>query len=71
MTHPAIRDLFQSAAKEPAFQSLLQQLTRGDDGPYSVSGLTPAAKALYLALLYQAIERPLLVIVDGSKEAET
>jgi transcription-repair coupling factor (superfamily II helicase) len=71
VTHPAIRDLFQSAAKEPAFQTLLQQLTRGEEGPHSVSGLAPTAKALYLALLYQATERPLLVIVDGSKEAET
>lgn len=70
MTHPAIRDLFQSVAKQQAFQSLLQQLTRGEAGPYSLSGLVPTAKALYIVLLYQATERPLLVIVDGSKEAE-
>ena len=71
MTHPAIRDLFQTVAKQQTFQALLQQLTRGDAGPYSLSGLVPTAKALYLALLYQATERPLLVIVDGSKEAES
>jgi transcription-repair coupling factor (superfamily II helicase) len=70
VTHPAIRDLFQTVAKEQTFQALLQQLTRGERGPYSLSGLAPTAKALYLALLYQATERPLLVIVDGSKEAE-
>ena len=70
MTHPAIRDLFQSAAKQPAFQLLLQQLTRGETGPYNISGLVTTAKALYLVLLYQATDHPVLVIVDGSKEAE-
>ncbi len=29
------------------------------------------AKALYLALLYQATEQPIFVLVDGNKEAET
>jgi transcription-repair coupling factor (superfamily II helicase) len=70
VTHPAIRDLFQSSAKQSAFQALLQQLTRGEPGQYNISGLVSTAKALYLALLYQSTERPLLVIVDGSKEAE-
>ena len=71
MTHPAIRELFQSAAKQHSFQSLLQHLTRGETGTFSLSGLTPSAKALYLALLYQSTDRPLLVLVDGNKEAET
>ena len=70
VTHPAIRELFQSAAKQPAFQLLLQQLTRGETGPYNISGLVTTAKALYLVLLYQATDHPVLVIVDGSKEAE-
>jgi transcription-repair coupling factor (superfamily II helicase) len=69
--HPAIRELFQSAAKQHAFQTLLQHLTHGDSGTFSISGLTPTAKALYLALLYQATDRPLLILVDGNKEAET
>ncbi len=69
--HPATRELLQSASKLPAFQSLLQHLTRGERGPYSVSGLVTTAKALYLVLLYQAVEKPLFVIVDGNKEAET
>ena len=71
MTHPATRELFQSAAKQPAFQALLHQITRGERGPFSVSGLVTTAKALYLVLLYQATERPLFVLVDGNKEAET
>ncbi|MGA8029034.1 MAG: transcription-repair coupling factor [Bryobacteraceae bacterium] len=71
MTHPATRELLQSAAKEPAFQLLLQRLTRSENGPFSVSGLVNTAKALYLVLLYQATEKPLFVLVDGNKEAET
>lgn len=70
MTHPAIRDLFQSAARQPAFQDLLRHLTRGEHGPFSLTGLSVAAKALYLTLLYQATERRLLIICDGNREAE-
>lgn len=71
MTHPAIRELFQSAVKQQGFQSLLHMLTRGETGTFSLSGLTSAAKALYLVLLYQSTDRPLLILVDGNKEAET
>jgi transcription-repair coupling factor (superfamily II helicase) len=71
VTHPATRELLQSAAKQPGFQSLLQRLTRGEHGPFSVSGLVTTAKALYLVLLYQATEKPLFVLVDGNKQAET
>ncbi len=71
MTHPATRELLQSAAKHPRFQALLQKLTRGEPGPFSVSGLVNTAKALYLVLLYQATEKPLFIVVDGNKQAET
>ncbi len=71
MTHPATRDLLQSATRQAEFQLLLQQLTRGEHGPFAISGLVTTAKALYLVLLYQAIEKPLVVVVDGNKQAET
>ncbi len=71
MIHPATRELLQSAGRQPDFQALLQKLTRGESGPFSVSGLVNTAKALYLVLLYQATEKPLFVIVDGNKQAET
>jgi transcription-repair coupling factor (superfamily II helicase) len=70
VTHPAVRELLQSAARQTDFQALLQQLTRGERGPYAISGLVNTAKALYLVLLYQATEKPLLVFVDGNKQAE-
>jgi transcription-repair coupling factor (superfamily II helicase) len=69
--HPATRELLQSAARQHSFQALLQKLTRGEQGPFGVSGLVNTAKALYLVLLYKATEKPLFVIVDGNKQAET
>lgn len=71
MIHPAIAELFQSVAKQPAFQSLLQRLTHRERGPFSVTGLVNTAKALHLVLLYQATERPLMILVDGNRQAET
>ncbi len=71
MTHPATRELLQSAARQSSFQQLLQLLTRGEHGPFAVSGLVTTAKALYLTLLHQATEKPIFVLVDGNKEAET
>lgn len=48
----------------------MRKLRRGETRELSLSGLTATAKALYLVLLWQAAERPLLVIVDGAKQAE-
>jgi transcription-repair coupling factor (superfamily II helicase) len=71
VTHPAIRDLFQSLSRDPAFQDVVSRLTRNPQAHVSLSGLTVAAKALYLVLLWQATERHLLIVVDGNKEAES
>ena len=71
MTHPAVRDLFQTLSRHPAFQELTGKLLRREPGPFSLAGLTPAAKALHLVLLWQATERPLLVVTDGNQSAET
>ncbi len=68
MTHPAIRDLLLGLARHPAFQAISRT------GPWpviSLSGLTTTAKALYSVLLWHATERPLLIIVDGNKQAES
>lgn len=70
MTHPAVRDLFHTLSRHPAFQELSGKLLRRQTGHFSLGGLTPAAKALYLVLLWQATERPLLVLVDGNQRAE-
>ncbi|MBK5292179.1 MAG: transcription-repair coupling factor [Acidobacteriia bacterium] len=71
MTHPAVRDLLQTAAHQQAFQELLGWAPEANTGRRGLSGLSTTAKALYLTLLGQAAGRPLLVVVDGSRQAET
>ncbi len=70
MTHPAVRDLFHTLNRHEAFQDLVAKLVRREPGPFALSGLTPAAKALYLVLAWQATEKPLLVLADGNQRAE-
>jgi len=70
VTHPAIRDLFQSLSRDPAFQEIVTRLIRNPSAHVALSGLTTTAKALYLVLLWQATERNLMVVVDGNKQAE-
>jgi transcription-repair coupling factor (superfamily II helicase) len=69
LTHPVIRDLFQSLGRHPAFQELIKQL--GANSRVSLTGLTTTAKALYSVLLWQHAGRPLLIVADGSKQAES
>ncbi|MGA2183373.1 MAG: transcription-repair coupling factor [Bryobacteraceae bacterium] len=70
MTHPAVRDLFQSLARHPAFQEAVGELLRDRSAQISLSGLTATAKALYAVLLWQATERPLILVTDGNAAAE-
>jgi len=71
VTHPAVRDLFQTLSRHPAFQEVLTKALRQEDSELALAGLTPTAKALYLVLLWQLTERPLLVVTDGNQSAET
>jgi transcription-repair coupling factor (superfamily II helicase) len=69
--HPSIRELFSNLQRHPAFQDLLSRMSRGSGEKLSLSGLNTTAKALYAVLLYQLTERPLFIVTDGSKQAET
>ncbi len=71
MTHPAIRDLFQALARNSAFQELTGEILRRETRRISLSGLTTTAKAVYLVLLWQATERPLIILTAGNKQAES
>ena len=71
MTHPAVRDLFHSLSRQPALQELAGKLVRHEEPVLSLAGLTLTAKALYVILLWQLTERPLLVITDGNQSAES
>ena len=70
MTHPVIRELFQSLGRHPAFQEILRRVMSEPKVRLSLSGLTTTAKALYLMLLWQVTERPLLILADGNQQAE-
>ncbi len=69
MIHPAVRDIFLDLGKHPAFQEALRRLAGG--GRTSISGLTTTAKAVYTVLLWQLSGKPIVVVVDGSKQAES
>ncbi|HEX3748824.1 MAG TPA: transcription-repair coupling factor [Bryobacteraceae bacterium] len=69
MIHPAVRDLFLDLGRHPSFQDALRRLTLGNRT--SLSGLTTTAKALYSVLLWQSTGKPLIIVVDGSKQAES
>jgi len=70
LTHPAVRDLFHTLSRDPVFQDLAAKLVRREEGPLSLAGLTPTAKALYLVLLWQVTERPMLVVSDNNQHTE-
>jgi len=69
LIHPAVRDLFLELGRHASFAEAAQQLAAGRSA--GLSGLTTTAKAAYIVLLWQATQRPLFVVVDGNKEAET
>jgi transcription-repair coupling factor (superfamily II helicase) len=68
LIHPAVRDLFQDLGKHAGFQEAVRRIQKG--GRTSLSGLTTTAKAVYSALLWQLTGRPLVIVVDGNKQAE-
>ncbi len=70
MIHPALRDLLQGLARQHAFAELVRQLAPATEGEFRLSGLTTTAKALYLTLLWQVIDRPIIVVSGGSQQAE-
>ena len=69
MVLPFVRELFADVEKTAAFARLVPHLKTGA-GRMGVSGLTPTAKSLYLALLHRAAARPLIVIVADNRTAE-
>jgi len=69
LIHPAVRDLFLDLGKHPSFLDAVRRL--GTGAGVSLAGLTTTAKALYSVLLWQQTGRPMIVVVDGNKQAET
>jgi transcription-repair coupling factor (superfamily II helicase) len=69
LTHPAVRDLFASLGRHPALQDVLRRVSSRES--LSLTGLTVTAKAAYTVLLWQLTEIPIVVIVDGNRQAES
>jgi len=70
MVLPFVRELFADVEKSPDLARAASHLKTGA-GRMRVSGLTPSAKALYVALLYRALSKPLIVVVPDNRAAET
>ncbi len=64
-----VREFFAGVETLPVFKRVASHLREGT-GRISVSGLTPTAKAVALALLHRAADRPLLVIVPDNRTSE-
>ncbi len=69
MLLPFVRELFADVEKLPAFARAVPHLRTGA-GRMRVSGLTPAAKALLIAMFQRVAGRPLLVVVENNRAAE-
>ncbi|MCU1305862.1 MAG: transcription-repair coupling factor (mfd) [Acidobacteriaceae bacterium] len=69
MILPFVREILADAEKSSAFQRAAT-LLKARAGRTRVSGLTPTAKALHLALLHRAVGKPLLVVVPNNRAAE-
>jgi transcription-repair coupling factor (superfamily II helicase) len=69
MVLPFVRELLADASKSPQF-ARAASLLKGSAGRIRLSGLTPTAKALHFALLYHAVSRPLILIVNDNRAAE-
>jgi len=70
VTHPSVRELFQTIGRQEPFQQVVSAILRHEAGPFSLAGLTPTAKALYAVLLWQVTERPVIIVADGNQRAE-
>src|SRR3569833_1445674 len=74
MRNPRIEELFAGLARSAGLRGLnrsLEQTAAAVEKPVRrLSGLTLTAKAAHAALLYRATGRPLVLVVDGSKQAE-
>ena len=69
MLLPFVRELFADVETLPAFTRVASHLKEGT-GRTRVSGLTPSAKALLLALLQRRAERPLIFVVSDNRAVE-
>ena len=71
MSHSGVLEHFHRLGHDAAFQELILRLTPPQPSRTYLSGLTPTAKALHLALLWRALKQPVLVVTESNKSAES
>ena len=69
MLLPFVREIFAEVEQLPGFTRAASHL-RESAGRMSVTGLSPAAKALIVVLLRRAVERPFVLAVTDNRAAE-
>jgi len=69
MLLPFVREIFAELEQLPAFTRAASHL-RESAGRMSVTGLSPAAKALIVVLLRRTVERPFVLVVADNRAAE-
>ena len=69
MLLPFVREIFAEVELLPAFRRASSHL-RESTGRISVTGLSPAAKALIIVLLQRRLERPFVLVVADNRAAE-
>ncbi len=69
MLLPFVREIFAEVQQLPAFTRASSHL-RESAGRITVTGLSSSAKALIVALLQRAVERPFVLVVSDNRAAE-
>jgi transcription-repair coupling factor (superfamily II helicase) len=69
MLLPFVREIFAEVELLPGFTRAASHL-RESAGRISVTGLSPAAKALIIVLLRRTVERPFVLVVQDNRAAE-
>ncbi len=70
MTLPFVRDLFLELERLPSFQAAVNSTRKKSKDKLQLSGLVGTARALLSVLLYQAVARPILLLVASNKELD-
>ncbi len=71
MSAASLKDLLLPLSGSAAFRELRERLTAPGAARVMLAGLNGPAKALYLSLLARETARPVLVVTDSPKSAET
>ena len=71
MTPLGLRERFDELGRHEAFQGLLAGVRADGPSLQLLSGLTPAASAVYALLLHRKLARPLLVLTGSQAAAES